>query len=463
MYVPDPAYLNSGDTAWQLMAATLVGLMSVPGLAVLYGGLIKRKFAVNSALMVLYAFAMVLVVWVLWGYKLGFGTPIHFGAGILSQLLGQPGPVLNSALEQGQASIPLLKGAMPGLRMPSAALVYFQFVFAAIAPGLLAGAVLGRMNFKAWMLFVPVWSTLVYSVQAFWLWGGGWLAQLGAVDYSGGYVIHVAAGVSGFIAAWAIGPRLIKDREENPHNLLFALLGAGILWLGWNGFNGGDPYFANADAAAAVINTNIAAAVALLAWLFLDVFARNRASLMGAINGMIAGLVAITPAAGYVNGTGALLIGLAAGVIPWFTMNRWGKKGLFGRVDDSLGVVHTHAIAGAVGGLLTGVLADPHMIEYLATGKASPVSITGWAYGNPHQFVVQLIALAVVVAYSAGMTFVALKLVGLFVPLRAPNLVLEVGDHAIHGEESTDERVIRLRNRLPALSMADEETGGEIG
>jgi len=438
MYVPDPAYLNAGDTAWQLMSATLVGLMSVPGLAVLYGGLVRRKFAVNSALMVLYAFAMVLVVWVLYGYRLGFGVPAHFGPGILSQLMGIPGPALSAATEQGRAQIPLLQNAMPGLRMPSSALIYFQFVFAAIAPGLLAGAVLGRMNFKAWMVFVPLWSTLVYSIQAFWLWGGGWLAQLGAVDYSGGYVIHVAAGVSGFVAAWTIGPRLARDRQDKPHNLLFALLGAGILWLGWNGFNGGDPYFANADAAAAVINTNVAAAVALLAWLFLDVFAHNRASLTGAINGMIAGLVAITPAAGYVNGTGAILIGLASGVIPWVTMNRLGHKGIFARVDDSLGVVHTHAIAGAVGGLLTGILADPHMVEYLARGHASGVAVTGWLYGNPHQFFVQLLALVVVVVYSGGMTYGTLKLVARFIPLRASDVELEVGDHAMHGEESTD-------------------------
>lgn len=460
MYVPDPSYLNPGDTAWQLMAATLVGLMSVPGLAVLYGGLMKKKFAVNSSLMVLYSFAMVMVVWIFWGYRLGFGTPVHLGPGIWSELLAQPGPVINSLAEQAQASIPLLKGLMPPMRMPSSALIYFQFVFAAIAPGLLAGAVLGRMNFKAWMLFVPVWSTLVYSIQAFWMWGGGWLAQLGAVDYSGGYVIHVAAGVSGFVAAATIGPRLAKDRRGSSHNLLIALIGAGILWLGWNGFNGGDPYFANADAAAAVINTNIAAAVALLAWLFLDTFVHNRPTLTGSINGMISGLVAITPAAGYVNGMGAALIGVAAGVLPWITMNVLARKGIFARVDDSLGVVHTHAVAGAVGGLMTGILADPHMIIYLSKHGA-PISVTGWAYGNAHQFWMQLLALAVIVSYSAIMTFGALKLVGLLVPLRIPDLILEVGDRAIHGEESTDDRIHSSRSRSARMDQGDQATGGD--
>ncbi|EQD46380.1 ammonium transporter, partial [mine drainage metagenome] len=162
-----------------------MGLMSVPGLAVLYGGLVKRKFAVNSAMMVLYAFAAVLLVWVLWGYNMGFGAPWKLGPGILSAIVGMPGPVLGAGVVQARAVIPLLQSAMPAMRFPGSALIYFQFAFAAITPGLLAGAVLGRMNFKAWMLFVPIWSTLVYSVVAFMMWGGGWLAQLGAVDYSG--------------------------------------------------------------------------------------------------------------------------------------------------------------------------------------------------------------------------------------------------------------------------------------
>src|SRR5205807_3535200 len=185
---------------------------------------------------------------------------------------------------------------------------------------LLAWAVLGRMNFKAWMLFVPLWITFVYTVPAFGIWGGGWLAQLGAVDYSGGYVIHVAAGISGLVAAAVVGPRLQRDRESNtPSNLLMAIAGGGLLWLGWNGFNGGDPYFANADAAAAVLNTNLCTGTAMLAWMFLDVFVSGRATVGGMINGMIAGLVAITPAAGFVNGYGALAIGVVAGIVPWLT------------------------------------------------------------------------------------------------------------------------------------------------
>lgn len=439
MLKPDFAYLVAGDNAWQLTAATLVGLMSVPGLAVLYGGLVKRKFAVNSAMMVLYAFASVLIVWLLWGYDLGFGHAWKLGSGILSEIVGQPGSVLGAAAMQSRAVIPLLQSGLPALHLPGSSLIYFQFAFAAIAPCLLAGAVLGRMNFKAWMIFVPLWSTIVYSVMAFMLWGGGWLAQLGAVDYSGGYVIHVAAGVSGFVLAAVIGPRLQRDRSgARPNNLLLSLVGAGILWLGWNGFNGGDPYFANSDAAVAVLNTNLAAAAAMLAWLGLDTWVRGKSSLVGSINGMITGLVAITPAAGYVNGTGALLIGIAAGVIPWVTMNVLGQRGIFGRVDDALGVVHTHAVAGAVGGLMTGLLADPNVLVYLGAQGTPPVSVTGLFYGNPQQFVVQLVALLVVVGYSGAATFGIAKLVSVVVPLRATDIELEVGDRAMHGEQAYD-------------------------
>ncbi|MGP8161538.1 MAG: ammonium transporter, partial [Candidatus Dormibacteria bacterium] len=189
--VPDPSWLNSGDNAWQITAATLVGIMSVPGLAILYAGIMKRKWAVNSALMVIYAFAMTLIVWTLFAYNMSFGHP---GIGTV---VGQPSPVLSASSLEQQASIPLLTGLMPALRFPLSSMVYFQFVFAAITVIILGGALLGRISFKAWALLVPLWITLVYSVGAFSLWGGGWLSQMGAVDFSGGYVIHVAAAVSG--------------------------------------------------------------------------------------------------------------------------------------------------------------------------------------------------------------------------------------------------------------------------
>jgi Amt family ammonium transporter len=435
-YVPAPAYLNSGDTAWQLTAATLVGLMSLPGLAILYGGLVKKKWALNSAVMCFYAFAVVLIVWMLWGYNIAFGSPAQLGPGILSNLVGIPRPALGAESMIGQATIPLAASGMPPLRFPGAAMIYFQFVFAAITPLLIAGSVLGRMNFKAWMIFVPVWSTFVYSVGAFMIWGGGWLAQLGAVDYSGGYVIHLAAGVSGFVAAAVVGPRLAEDRKDfEPNNLIMAFAGAGILWLGWNGFNGGDPYFANADAAAAVLNTNIATALALLCWLVLDMFATKRPSAVSMINGMITGLVAITPAAGYVDGYGAMAVGLVAGCLSWLSLNKLGQLSFMKRVDDTFGVLHTHGVAGLIGGLMVGVVANPAMVEYLSKDKkAAAVSVGGFAYGQGfHQLAMQALGAAVIIAYDAVGTYVVLKLIGLIVPLRASEPEMEGGDLAIHG------------------------------
>jgi Amt family ammonium transporter len=430
-----PSWLSPGDTGWQLTSATFVGLMSIPGLAIMYSGLMKRKWAINSSLMVLYAFAMTLIVWMLFAYNMGFGKPIGAGPGFL----GIPSPVTGSAAEESQATIPLLSGLIPTLKFPGAALVYFQFVFAAITVIILGGSLLGRFSFKAWMLFVPLWITFVYTVGAFMLWGGGWLAQLGAVDYSGGYVIHVAAAVSGVVGAAVVGPRLAKDRENNkPSNLIMAMAGGGLLWLGWSGFNGGDPYFANADAAAAVLNTHLCTATALLAWMFLDVFVKGKATIVGMINGMIAGLVAITPAAGYVTGWGALAIGVTAGVVPWLTMNYLARRTFLKRIDDTLGVMHTHGFAGAIGGLMTGLIASPNMIVYTATGKDTPVAVTGLIFGNPKQLAVQALALGFIIAYDGVATFLLLKLIGLVVPLRLPEAQLTVGDEAVHGEVASD-------------------------
>ena len=437
--VPDPSWLNPGDTAWQLTSATLVGIMSIPGLAILYAGLMKRKWAVNSALMVVYAFAMTLVVWMFFAYDMSFGHPAFSGApGALSSMVGLPHSVAGATDLTQQASIPLLSGLIPDLRFPMSSLVYFQFVFAAITVIILGGALLGRISFRAWALFVPLWITLVYSVGAFSLWGGGWLSAMGAVDYSGGYVIHVAAAVSAFVAAAMVGPRLLKDRGGKPSNLMLAVAGGGLLWLGWSGFNGGDPYFANADASAAVLNTHLCTATALLVWLLMDVFFIKRANVTGMLNGMIAGLVAITPAAGYVNGYAALIIGVVAGVLPWLSMNKLGKTRLFTRVDDTLGVFHTHGVAGASGGLLTGLLASPNMIVYIGTGTTASVSVTGLVYGNPHQLAVQALALAFIIGYDVVATFIVIKLVSFVVPLRMTDAELETGDEHLHGEVAID-------------------------
>jgi Amt family ammonium transporter len=429
MLLPSPEWLNTGNNAWQLAAATFVGLQSIPGLVVLYGGIVKKKWAINSAFMAMYAFAAVLIVWVLWAYNMGFGEQWF-------PFLGKPGPASSAGFQLGQATVPAAASGMPTMTFPMATLVYFQFVFAAITVVILAGSVLGRMSFKAWMVFVPLWATLVYTVGAFSLWGGGWLAAAGAVDFSGGYVIHLAAGTSGFVAAWVIGPRLQADRDHcPPNNLLAALTGAGILWIGWNGFNGGDPYFANADAGAAVLNTNIATATALLVWTIMDNISYGKPSVVGAVNGMIAGLVAITPAAGYVDGYGALIIGVVAGIIPWWSMNKLQKTKLMMKVDDTLSVFSTHGVAGLTGGLLTGVLANPNMLLYIGTEKDAPgVSATGLIYGNAQQLLLQAEAALFIIVFNAIATFIILKAISIFIPLRMPDKMLQVGDDAVHGE-----------------------------
>jgi len=426
---PSPQWLDSGNNAWQLAAATFVGLQSIPGLTVLYGGIVKRKWAINSAFMAMYAFASVLVVWVLFAYNMSFG-PQWF------PFLGTPALATSAAFTTGQATIPAAAAGMPPLTFPMATLIFFQFVFAAITVIILAGSLLGRMNFTAWMIFCPVWVTLVYTVGAFSLWGGGWLASMGVADFSGGYVIHLAAGTSGFVAAAVIGPRIQPDRDHFPPNsLLVTLIGAGILWLGWNGFNGGDPYFANADAGAAVLNTNTATAVALLVWTIMDKIAYGRPSVIGAVNGMIAGLVAITPAAGYVDGWGAIVIGVAAGIIPWASMNLLQKSALMMRVDDTLSVFSTHGIAGLTGGLLVGILGNPGMLQYIGTEKEAPgVNVTGWLYGNAGQLLLQAEGAAFIIVYNVIATFIILKVISIFVPLRMDEATLKIGDDAVHGE-----------------------------
>jgi len=453
---PYPDWLSPGDNAWQLVAATLVGLMSLPGIAVLYGGIVQKKWAVNTMLMAFTGFSLVLVVWVLWGFKMGFGEPLKLGPGILRAAVGIPHTILSSNNQQ-QAVIPLLDGTMPKFRFSETTLAYFQFVFAAITPLLFLGSVVGRMSFKVWLIFVPLWSTLAYSVNAFLLWGGGWWGQAGALDYSGGYVIHLAAGTTGFVAAAVIGPRLARDREHAvPNNLPMAAVGAGVLWLGWNGFNGGDPYFSGADASLAVINTNLTTAVALLTWVLWDIFAskQRKPTFLGAINGMITGLVAITPAAGYVNSFGAMIIGVVASSLVWMSWNWLGRTRLFKKVDDTLGVFHTHGVAGLSGGLLVGILADPKIVVYLGGGTGQDVAYSGWLWGHhPKQILIQAGAAATVIVWDAFVTFVILKVLGLFMKLRLPDEVLETGDLGVHDEEAyPDESLVTGRRVEPVFT-----------
>jgi len=464
--------------------------MSLPGLAVLYASIVPKKWAVNVLAMMFAGFSLVLVAWVLWSYKLGFGSTsigggVHNGlwtqqpaSGVnptgtwkhfFENLWGKPGQILNSVGEQGQASS-AANTAVP-FHFPTSTLAYFQFVFAAITPLLFLGSVLGRIKFSAWCLLVPLWSTFVYSIDAFLLWGGGYFAQEGALDFSGGYVIHMSAGVSGFVAAWVLGPRLLRDRQHAlPNNLVMAAVGAGILWLGWNGFNGGDPYYAGTSMAGAVINTNLATAVGVLVWIAMDAWLskERKPTFLGGVNGMICGLVGITPCAGWVNGWGAIIVGATCTVVVWTAWNYLSKVPPFSKVDDALGVVYTHGIAGLTGGLLLGIFGDPNMIEYgcgqlnsagqvvnttattyiTAKGSCVPFSVGGLAYtGSAHQLWEQFRAAIWVLLWSAFVTYVLMKLIGLVLGgLRYKDEILEVGDLAIHGEEAFPEDSFATRS-----------------
>ena len=419
-----PSWLDTGSNGWMLTAATLVGLMSVPGLALYYGGLARKKFALNTALMTFYAFAAVLVVWVLAGYDLGFGASSTYFTfdGVKYYVIGNLGSVAQGITEGSQAMVGPFNVA---LNLPTSTLVWFQFVFAAITPILFIGAIIERMSFKAWLIIVPVWSILVYSPLAYWMFAGGWLNQLGAVDFSGGYVIHLDAGIAGLAAALAIGPRAIGRRGVRPNNLMFVLIGCGLVWLGWNGFNGGDPYGSTIDASIAVLNTDLAAAVSAITWMCMDMKGFGKPTLTGAMSGAITGLVAITPAAGYVSGYGAIVIGICSGVFPWLAMYKLMPRL---KVDDPLGVFPGHGVAGLTGGLLTGVLADPNVSQYVDHG------LTGAVFGNFYQLEVQAFAAGVTIVYSFCVTFAIFKVIGRIMPLQESESTLKVGDLAIHGE-----------------------------
>jgi len=441
----NPTWLDTGDNAWQLTAASLVGLQSVPGLVVLYAGIVKKKWAINSAFMAFYAFAAVLICWVLWAYEAGFGNQ-------MLPFVGVPGTVTGMHHELTQAVIPTAK-QYPNF--PMSTMVYFQFVFAAITLVIMAGGFLCRMNFFAWMIFVPLWLTLSYTVGAFSLWAGGFLAQLGVIDYSGGYVIHLSSGTAGFVGAYWIGPRHERDRIDfRPNNLLLVLVGAGILWIGWNGFNGGDPYAASTDAGAAVLNTNVCTAMSSLMWTFMDIIFYKKPSVIGAVQGMITGLVAITPAAGVVSGWGAIVMGILSGSIPWISMNTMGKKlSFFTKVDDVLGVVHTHAIAGFLGGFMVGILAT------LEGSAAFPTLDPGGAIaGNGRQVWVQIVGALFIIGWNIVWTSLILLFIQyvLRIPLRMSEEQLLIGDDAIHGEEA-----YYFHDDLHSLAHSEEDGNGK--
>ncbi|XP_007046576.2 PREDICTED: ammonium transporter 3 member 2 [Theobroma cacao] len=420
-----PAWLSKGDNAWQLTATTFVGLQSVPGLVILYGSMVKKKWAVNSAFMALYAFAVALLCWVLWAHRMSFGN-------YNSPLVGKP---MNS-LQDG-----FLLGQMDASHhLPMADYVFYEFAFAAITVILLAGSLLGRMNFYAWMMFVPLWLTLSYSVGAFTIWGSGFF-QRKIIDYAGGYVIHLSSGVAGFTAAYWVGPRHSHDRQHfPPNNIIQTLGGAGFLWLGWTGFNGGSPFGAGLITSLAIINTHICTATSLLVWLAIDMIVYKKSSVIGAVQGMITGLVCITPGAGLVDPWAAVLMGMMSGSIPWYTMMVLHRKSAFFQsVDDTLGVFHTHAVAGLLGGLLSGLFARPSLLNLMYPSENYGPGLLhseGQFHRGLRQMGYQILGAMFITAWNAAVTSFICLFISRIVNLRMDEEDLEVGDDAVHGEEA---------------------------
>jgi ammonium transporter, Amt family len=381
--------LNSGDTAWMLISTALVVLMTVPGVALFYGGLTKKTNVLNTMFMSLVAFAITSIIWVLYGYPLAFG-------GDVMGFIGNPANLFLSGVGVDQI-------ATLAPTIPENVYIAFQMTFAAITIALISGALIGRMKFSSWMAFVVLWITLVYVPIAHWVWGGGWLFQMGALDFAGGTVVHINSGVAALALVLLLGKR--KDTKLLPHNLGYSVIGAALLWFGWFGFNAGSALTAGGLAGSAFIATNTAAAAAMISWIIIDYLKTGKPTMLGAISGAVAGLVAITPAAGFVTVQAAVIIGLVTSVVSYFAISFLKSKLGY---DDALDVFGIHGMSGVWGALATGLFAAP-FINALGTGAF---------YGNPGQIVTQIIAIAAVVGYTFVVTFVLGKIIDLILGLR---------------------------------------------
>lgn len=397
--------LDTGDTAWMIVATALVMLMTLPGLAMFYGGMAKRKDTLNTIAMSFVAYCIASVLWIIYGYTLAFNTDI-------GGIIGSPSKLFLNGVE-----VKSLQGTIPEFIF-----VAFQLTFAAITVALVSGSYIERMKFSAWVLFAILWMSLVYVPIAHWVWGGGFLMKLGALDFAGGTVVHINAGIAGLVGALILGKR--NEATLVPSNLPLVVIGAGLLWFGWFGFNAGSALGANGLASAAFINTNTATAMAALSWMFTEWIYSKKPTLLGLASGAVAGLVAITPAAGFVDIKGSLIIGLLAGIIPFFAVAYLKPKLGY---DDALDAFGIHGVAGILGAILTGIFANPAINE---AGK-------GLLYGNPSQLFIQLIAVGVTIVYVAIATAVILFIIKALVGLRVDQESEVFGlDESQHGEKA---------------------------
>ncbi len=403
----DVAVLDTGDTAWMLTSTVLVLLMTIPGLALFYGGMVRKKNVLTTLMQSFATVCLATVTWMVVGYSLAFSD----GGGLNAFVGGFDYFLLSN----------LTVDAMSGT-IPESLFMTFQMTFAIITPALITGAFADRMKFSAMLWFLGIWGIVIYAPVTHWVWGGGFLGDAGVLDFAGGTVVHINAGVAGLVAAMVLGKRKGFGTENMaPHNLVLSLIGASLLWVGWFGFNAGSALGANGGAAMAMTVTQIATAGAALSWMFLEWIIRGKPSVLGIISGAIGGLVAITPAAGFVAPGGALLIGIVAGAACM-----WGATTLKRALgyDDSLDVFGVHGIGGIVGALLTGVFARE------AIGGAP-----GLIDGNPGQVWTQFVGILATVAWSGIGSFVILKVIDMIIGLRVdPDVEIEGLDVNLHGE-----------------------------
>lgn len=425
--------MQSADTVWMLTSTALVLLMT-PALGFFYGGLVRAKNALNTMMMSFVAMGCVGIAWAVLGYSLAF-SPGSAALGDLSRVF------LRGVGLEAQGTIPHLL------------FMAYQGTFAIITTALISGAVVERMQFRAYLVFIVLWSLLVYAPVAHWVWGGGWLARLGALDFAGGTVVHINAGVAAVVAALTLGARKDYARQAIlPHNVPFTLLGAGLLWFGWFGFNGGSALAANAIAALAFVNTMLAPAATLSVWALLDLRRTARVTAVGSATAIVVGLVAVTPAAGFVSPMAAIALGAVAAFPSYFAI-LWRSRT---RLDDSLDVLAAHGVGGTVGALLTGLLAQ----------KAWSGAADGLLFGNPGQLAVQVIAVLAAMAYSGAATVGLLRLVGLVLPLRvtdarAEGLGLDVIQHGEEAYSSGEGAILVLSDPLvPGPNPTPEPAGG---
>lgn len=384
--------IDTGDTTWILIATALVLFMHVPGLALFYGGLVSDRNVVSTMMHSFVSLIIVSVVWILWGYSLSYGTSTGGFIGGLDYLgFNDVG---------GEA-------ALGTLTIPHYLFAMLQTVYAAITVAIISGGIAGRISFSAWVIFAVLWPTFVYAPMAHWVWGGGWLFQMGELDFAGGTVVHILSGVSALVAALMIGPRRGHlTSEQRPHNIVLFLFGAATLWFGWFGFNGGSALASGATTSLVFATTHAAGAAAGLSWLIIEWILRKRPTLIGTATGVIAGLVAITPGAGFVTVLSALIIGLAAAPVCYFSIN-FLKARL--KYDDTLDAFGVHGMAGIWGALATGIF---------ATTDVNSAGNNGLLYGNPEQLLHQFVGVVTAVVLGVVGTFIILKVISLFTSLR---------------------------------------------